>query len=145
MRNKYTWLPETNKKANIDISVYLNHERFREELLRIGANGNNCDESFKNFTSSYNVILNKHTPPPPHPPHPHPTPTPPPPLQKKKKEKKYVRWNQSSFMNKMSKAIMQSSKLRKLFLKKRTEEIKLIILNKAIYVLHFCEKAKERT
>ena len=38
-------------------------------------------------------------------------------------KKKYVRGNQSPFMNKkLSKAIMQRSKLRNLFLKKRTEE-----------------------
>ena len=38
---------------------YFNNDSFREELLQIGANGNNCNESFKNFTSSCNVILNK--------------------------------------------------------------------------------------
>ena len=38
---------------------YFNNESFREELLQIEANENNCDESFKNFTSSCNVILNK--------------------------------------------------------------------------------------
>ena len=70
-------------------------------MIKIEANGNNCDGSFKNFTSSCNVILNKHSP----------------------QKKKYVRGNQSLFMNKtLSKAIMQRSKLRNLFLKKRTEE-----------------------
>ena len=62
---------------------YFNKESFREELLQIEANGNNCDESFRNFTSSCNVIRNKHTP----------------------QKTKYVRGNQSPFMNKtLSKA-----------------------------------------
>ena len=43
---------------------YLNNESFREELLQIEAIGNNCDESFRNFTFSCNAILNKHLPPP---------------------------------------------------------------------------------
>ena len=55
-------------------------------------------------------------------------------------------------MNKtLSKAIMQRSKLRKLLLKRRTDQnrnnyvkqIMLIMLSKGIYVLHFCEKVKE--
>ena len=41
---------------------YFNNESFREELIQIQANGNNRDESFENFTSSCNVILNKHAP-----------------------------------------------------------------------------------
>ena len=70
-------------------------------MIQIEANGNNLDESFKNFSSSCNTILNKHVP----------------------KKKKYVRGKQSPFMNKtLSKVIMQRSKLRNLFLKKRTEE-----------------------
>ena len=45
------------------------------------------------------------------------------PLQVSPSEKKYVRGNQSPFMNKtLSKAIMQRSKLRNIFLKNRTEE-----------------------
>ena len=70
-------------------------------MIQIEVNGNNLDESFKNFSSSCNTILNKHVP----------------------KKKKYVRGKQSPFMNKtLSKVIMQRSKLRNLFLKKRTEE-----------------------
>ena len=38
---------------------HCNNESFREELLQIQANRNNCDENFKNFTSSCNVFLNK--------------------------------------------------------------------------------------
>ena len=79
----------------------MNNESFREEFIQIEANGNNCDESFKSFTSSFNVILNKHTP----------------------KKKRYVRGNQSPFMNKtLSKAITQRSKLRNFFAKKITGE-----------------------
>ena len=40
---------------------YFNNERFREELLEIEVNGNNCNENFKNFISLCNVILNKHS------------------------------------------------------------------------------------
>ena len=80
---------------------YFKNESFREELIQIEVNRNNCDKSFKNFTFSRNAILNKHAP----------------------QKKKYVRGNQSPFMNKtLSKVIMQRSKLRNLFLKKRTEE-----------------------
>ena len=98
---KTTYKKSQPKIINYRSYKYFNSESFREELIQIEANGNNCDESFKNFTSSCNVILNKHAP----------------------QKKKYVRGNQSPFMNKtLSKAIMQRSKLRNLFLKKRTEE-----------------------
>ena len=103
-----TVMKTTHKKSqqkiiNYRSYEYFNSESFREELIQIEANGNNCDESFKNFTSSCSVILNKHAP----------------------QKKRYVRGNQSPFMNKtLSKAIMQRSKLRNLFLKERTEENK---------------------
>ena len=59
-------------------------------------------------------------------------------------KKKYVSGNQSPFMNKMlSKAIMQRSKLRNLFLKRELRKTEIIMLSKGIYVLHFCEKVKE--
>ena len=75
---------------------YFNNDSFREALLQMECNGNNCDENFKDFTSSCSIILNEQA------------------LQKKK----YGRGNQSPFMNKtLSKAIMQWSKLRKIFLK----------------------------
>ena len=51
----------------------LQIECFKEALLQIECNGNNCDESFKDFTSSCNIVLNEQA------------------LQKKK----YVRCNQS--------------------------------------------------
>ena len=66
-------------------------------MQQLEANENNSDESFKNFTSSCNAVLNKH-------------------LQ-------YVRGNQSPSMKKtLSETIMQRSKLRNLFLKMRTEQ-----------------------
>ena len=97
---KTTYKKSQPKIINYRSYKYFNSESFREELIQIEANGNNCDEGFKNFTSSCNVILNKHAP----------------------QKKMYVRGNQSPFMNKTSKAIMQRSKLRNLFLKERTEE-----------------------
>ena len=116
----------TYKKSQPKIIIYrsykyFNNQSFREKLLQIKANGNNCNESFKNFTSLRNVILNKHTP-----------------------RKKYVRGNQSPFMNKtFSKTIMQRSKLRKNFsLKRGLRKIEIIMLSKGIYVLNFCEKVK---
>ena len=59
----------TYKKSQPKIIIYrsykyFNNESFREELLQVGANGNNCDESFKNFGSSCNVILNPENTPP---------------------------------------------------------------------------------
>ena len=98
---KTTYKKSQPKIINNRSYKYFNTESFGEELIKIKANGNNCNASFKNFTSSCSVILNKHA----------------------RQKKKYVRGNQSPFMNKMlSKAIMQRSKLRNLFLKKRTEE-----------------------
>ena len=41
---------------------YFNNEGFRDELTQVEANEINCNESFKDFTSSCNVILNKHFP-----------------------------------------------------------------------------------
>ena len=41
---------------------YFNNESLREELLQVKANRDNCDETFKNFPSSCNVIMNKHAP-----------------------------------------------------------------------------------
>ena len=41
---------------------YFNNDRFREALLQIECNGNNCDENDKDFTSSCNIILNEQAP-----------------------------------------------------------------------------------
>ena len=51
----------------------LQIECFKEALLQIECNGNNCDESFKDFTSSCNIVLNEQA----------------------RQKKKYVRCNQS--------------------------------------------------
>ena len=96
----------TYKKSQPNIITYrdykyFNNDGFREAVLQIESNGKNCDENFRNFTSSCNIILNKQAP----------------------QKKKYVRGNQSPFMNKdLSKAIMKRTKLRNIFLKNRTEE-----------------------
>ena len=37
---------------------YFNNDSFREALLQIECNGNNCEENLKDFTSSCNIILN---------------------------------------------------------------------------------------
>ena len=57
----------TYKKSQPKVIIYrsykyFNNESFREEVLQIEANENNCVENFKNFTSSCNVILIKHSP-----------------------------------------------------------------------------------
>ena len=101
-----TVMKTTYKKSQPKIITYrdykyFHNDGFREALLQIESNGNNCDENFRNFTSSCNIILNKQAP----------------------QKKKYVRGNQSPFMNKdLSKAIMKRTKLRNVFLKNRTEE-----------------------
>ena len=59
---KTTYKKSQPKIINYRSYKYFNNESFREDLIQIEANGNSCDESFKNFTSSCNVILNKHTP-----------------------------------------------------------------------------------
>ena len=41
---------------------YFNNDSFREVFLQIECNGNNCEESFKDFTTSCNIILNEQTP-----------------------------------------------------------------------------------
>ena len=41
---------------------YSNNISFREALVEIECNENNCDENFKDFTSSCSIILNKQVP-----------------------------------------------------------------------------------
>ena len=41
---------------------YFNNDSFREVFLQIECNGNNCEESFKDFTPSCNIILNEQVP-----------------------------------------------------------------------------------
>ena len=59
---KTTYKKSQPKIINYRSYKYFNNESFRKESKQIEANGNNCDKSFKNFTSSYNVILNKYAP-----------------------------------------------------------------------------------
>ena len=73
---KTTYKKSQPKIINYCSYKYFSNESFREELIQSEANGNNCDESFKNFTSSCNAILNKQA----------------------AQKKKYVRGNQSPFM-----------------------------------------------
>ena len=76
-------------------------KRIREELRQVVSKRGNCNTNFKRFISSCNKILDQHAP----------------------QKKKYLRGNQSPFMNKsLSKAIMLRSKFRNIFLKNRTEE-----------------------
>ena len=109
----------TFKKSQPKIIIYcsykyFNNESFRAELLQIEANGNNCNESFKSFASSCDVILKDTAP-----------------------EKKGVRGNQSPLMNKtLSKAIMQRSR-------NRPEENRNNYVKQRIYVIRVCEKIKD--
>ena len=41
---------------------YFNNDSFREGLLQIEWNGNNCSENFKDVTSSCSIILNEQAP-----------------------------------------------------------------------------------
>ena len=56
---KTTYKKSQAKIITYRIYKYFNNESFRKELLEIEANGNNCNESFKIFTSTRNVISNK--------------------------------------------------------------------------------------
>ena len=59
-------------------------------------------------------------------------------MKKPLRKKKYVRGNQSTFMNKaLPKAIMQRYKLRNVFLKIELKKTEIIMLNRGTYVLHF--------
>ena len=62
-----TVMKTTYKKSQPKIITYrsykyFNNDSFREALLQIECNGNNCDENFKDFTSSCNIILNEQAP-----------------------------------------------------------------------------------
>ena len=94
------------KKSEPKIITYRSYKsfcnnNFREELRQVVSKRGNCDTNFKRFISSCNKILDQHAP----------------------QKKKYLRGNQSPFMNKsLSKAIMLRSKFRNIFLKNGTEE-----------------------
>ena len=102
-----TVLKTAYKKSKPKIITYrsyksFNNDGFREALQQIECNAENCDTNFGYFMSSCSRILNQHAP----------------------QKKRYLRGNQSPFMNEtLTKAIMHRSKLRsKLFLKNGTEE-----------------------
>ena len=62
-----TVMKTTYKKSQPKIITYcsykhFNNVSFREALLQIECNENNCDENFKDFTSSCNIILNEQAP-----------------------------------------------------------------------------------
>ena len=83
----------------------FSNEGFRELLLEnlTGKLLGNSDQSFSNFINTCNTVLDKQLP----------------------RNKKYVRGNQSPFMNKpLSKAIMLRTNLRNKFLKNRSNENK---------------------
>ena len=83
----------------------FSNEWFRESLLENlkGKLSGNSEQSFSNFINTCNTVLDKQL----------------------KKKKKYVKGNQSPFMNKtLSKAIMLRTNLRNKFLKNRSNENK---------------------
>ena len=82
---------------------YFCNKSFKESLQKtISQNsGIGCDEIYESFAFTCHKILDNHAP----------------------LKKKYVRGNHSPFMNKsLSKAIMVRTRLRKIFLKNRSEE-----------------------
>ena len=60
---KATYKKSTPKIITCCSYKYFINDRFREALLQIECNGNNCDENFKDFTFSCNIILNEQAPP----------------------------------------------------------------------------------
>ena len=98
-----TVMKTTFKKSNPKMITYrsyksFSNDRFREALQQIECNENNCYSRFGNFISSCNRILDEHAP----------------------QNKRYLRGNQSPFINKtLVKAIMIRSNV---FLKNKTEE-----------------------
>ena len=94
------------KKSEPKIITYRSYKsfcnnNFRKELRQVVSKRGNCDTNLEIFISSCNKILDQHAP------------------------QKYLRVNQSPFMNKsLSKAIMLKSKFRNIFLKNKTEENK---------------------
>ena len=123
-----TVLKTVYKKSKPKIITYrsyksFNNEGFREALQQIECNAGNCDTNLGDFMSSCSRILDQHAP----------------------QKKRYLRGNQSPFMNEtLAKALMHRSKLRNIFLKNRTEENRKNSLpNRETYVLHFCERVRE--
>ena len=94
------------KKSEPKIITYRSYKsfcnnNFREALRQVISKRGNCNTNFKRFISSCNKILDQHA----------------------AQKKKYLRGNQSPFMNKsLPKAIMLRSKFRNIFLKNRRGE-----------------------
>ena len=81
----------------------------------------NSDQSFSNFINTYITVLNKQLP----------------------KKKKYVRGNQSPFMNKtLSKGIMLRTNLRNKFLKNRSNENKTNYVKQRNHCVSLLRKTK---
>ena len=102
----------------------FSNEGFRESLLENikGKLSENSDKSFSNFINTCNTVLDKQLP----------------------KKKKYVRGNQSPFINKiLSKAIMLRTKLRTRFLKNRSNENNKKKLRETTEPLCFSSKQNE--
>ena len=101
----------------------FSNEVFRESLFEniIGKFSENSDKSFNNFINTCNIVLDKQLP----------------------KKKKYVRSNQSHFMNKtLSEAIMLRTKLRNKFLKNRSNENKTNYVKQQNHCVSLLRKTK---
>ena len=101
----------------------FSNEGFRESLLENlkGKLSGNSDQSFSNFINTCNTVLDKQLP----------------------KKKKYVRGNQSPFMNKtLSKAIMLRTNLRNKFLKNRSNENKTNYVKQRNHCVSLLRKTK---
>ena len=100
--------------SNDDFRISI-QTQFEENIV------GNCDKKFSNFINNCNSILDKQVP----------------------KKKKYVRGNQSPFMNKsLSKAIMLRTKLRNKFLKDRTTESKTNYVKQRNFCVSLLRKTK---
>ena len=101
----------------------FSNEGFRESLLENLKRklSGNSGQSFSNFVNICNTVLDKHLP----------------------KKKKYVRGNQSSFMNKtLSKAVMLRTLLRNKFLKNRSNENKTNYMKQRNHCVSLLRKTK---
>ena len=101
----------------------FSNKGFRESLLENlkGKLSENSDKSFSNFVNTCNAVLDKQLP----------------------KKKKYVRGNQSPFMDKtLSKAIMLRTNLRNKFLKNRSNENKINYVKQRNHCFSLLRKTK---
>ena len=120
MKTSY-WKIESRVINYQDYKTFSN-EGFRESLLENlkGKLSGNSDQSFSNFVNTCNTVLDKHFP----------------------KKKKYVRGNQSPFMNKtLSKTIMlRTLLLNKNYVKQRNHCVSLLRETKREYYSNLDEK-----